>query len=130
MFDRKSGYCKATEKEEKQRVRRENSILCERENTPFVAVSPDLSALVESRDVCSVTAKVLGSTFQVYPVGQRCDHPIYFVELSAVLMAMVENHSNLVGEPGYLAPIVGFGESREAAGSLVLVPLGPGNRLG
>lgn len=74
-----------------------------------------------------MTAKVLGSTFQAYPVGQRCDHPRYFVEVSAVLMA--ENHSDLVDEPGYLAPIVGFGEGRETAGSFVLVLQGPGNRL-
>ena len=74
-----------------------------------------------------MTAKVRGSTFQAYPVGQRCDHLRYFVEVSAVLMA--ENHSDLVDEPSYLAPIVGFEEGRGTAGSLVLVLQGLGNRL-
>ena len=74
-----------------------------------------------------MTAKVLGSAFQAYLVGQCCDHPRYFVEAFAVLMA--ESHSNQVDEPGYLAPIVGFVGVRGIVGSIVLVPRGRGNRL-
>jgi len=101
--------------------------MCEREDTPFVAVSPHPSALVEIQDVCSVTARVLGSAFRESPVGQCYDHPRCFVEGLVVLK--VENHSGLVGATGCLGPVVGFGAGREAVGSSVFVLQEQENRL-
>jgi hypothetical protein len=125
VFDRKSGHCRAIKNAS---VRRESWIMCEREDAPFVAVSPRPSGLAEIQDVCSVTARVPGSAFQARLARQRCGHPRCFVE--GLIVLKVENHSGLVGERGCLGKIVGFGEGRETAGSFVLVLQEPENRLG